>query len=444
MNINLKVNLAQKLTLSQSLHPSLLQKFKILQYSYHDLQRSIEESCQDNIMLDITDNYIPIKSSQLSYSNHDEDVRSLAISDLEPVSLEDYLLKQVKLIGLPLSDFRVISFLIHSLDERGYFTDFSAIEKKALDRFSLSKRKLLSLLKILQNLEPDGVGARSLSECLALQVEHYNFEDPSLKKPILAVVKHHLQAISEKKFKSVAISLSLPENGIIAIADFIKQNLDPSPCSKFIQSHTSYIRPSFKVELSNNQLKLLNLETSSGPTLSLSSRYQHLLNEAKGDASATVFLTQQLKKAKELISAINHREDHLNKLVKTLLSKQEAAFRHGLAYLTPLSQKSLSQELSLSPSMISRTLSQKYVETPFGLLSLRQFCPRNYFGFTKERFLQVIKHVLEEFPRASDQQISRTLIERGISIARRTIAKYRHELAIPARFMAVPRSSSSL
>lgn len=430
--------LSQSLQFKQFLSPQLIQKFNILQHSFSELEHAISEMLTENVMIE----------SNSTESLHSVSFKQVDISETsstlhDNITLKEYLVKQLRLLGVSEKDYQIMYQLIDALDNRGYLTNFDSVSSNLMTRFNVSKRHVQKLLLLLQDFEPDGVGARDLSECLAIQIKHYDFDQISLKDPILLIVTQYLTELSEKKYSYISQKANLSIEAVELIARFVKENLSPNPGSSF-SSHSLFIRPSFSVKLKEGQLKIINLEQQKTTGLTLSSKRHSLLNEAKNDANAKLFLEEQLKKAEQFIESVKQRHEKLNQLINYIVQHQNSAFKYGLSYLIPLQQSVISQHLSLSASMISRSLSQKYIETDFGVLSLKQFCPRNYFGLTKDRFIELISSILSEKKLASDSEICRCLNDRGISIARRTVAKYRKLANVPARFPSIGQKKNKL
>ena len=431
------LRLNQKQTLKLKLSPSLIQRFFCLQSSSFELNDYIEKFVNENPLCEL--DYSEIKSSSNIQNNID--LASFAFSSDEALCLDDYLKKQLSLLDCSIKKKEIIIALIDKLNSKGFFEDYPSVESEICRRFHVSKKIVHEQLLILQDFDPDGIAARSLQESLTIQIEHYEFSDEDLKNYLLELVKNHFLLIGKNQLNKIAKAMSLSQDAVKAMLNFIKENLTPNPASRFSQVSPSYIAPSYKVYYDFDQKKLIyeDKEKQLTPKLRLSSNFQKLLDESKYDRDSFVFLSKQLEDAKQLISSLENRQQLLSRIIKSIASVQEESFKKGLHYLKPLFQRELAEKLNVSRSAVSRILSQKFIETPFGILSLKQFCPRRYFGRSKENFLKILQNCLEENPNASDANISAILRRYEIDIARRTVAKYRKELSISARFKPVNR-----
>lgn len=418
-------------TLKQTLHPKLIRLLKTFNYSYEELYRTVKEEQETNSFIEITQDdslrsYTIPQHTTTSFMDDASDFSDIAI-DQQQVTLEEHLNQQLPFLNLNTTDLRLVHALIEHIDDKGYLSDFSKVQEKIMATYNVSARKVVSMVYLIQELEPDGVGARNLQECLTIQIKHYHFENNTIQDLLLKLVTHYFTELSEKNYTLLASKLDLTEEGVEALHTFIKENLNPYPGSPFSQKEsTVHIIPSFEVSIQHNNIHITNLEEEKGIQFSLSSRYHQLLQDPSLDNESKQYLEIQLEKAKELIESIKQRKENMEKLVHHIIFHQKEFIMKGLLYLLPLQQTTLSHDLSMSPSTISRILSSKYVITPHGTFSLKELCPRNHFGYTKERLTYLVKDLCNRYPNESDQKISHKLHELGIPIARRTVTKYRH------------------
>ena len=241
--------------------------------------------------------------------------------------------------------------------------------------------------------------------------------------------------LAEKKYDKIAKALSIESEGIQAVEQFLQQNLDPNPGKHFSSSrNTDIIIPSFQVDWKDNHISLTNLEEEKGIKVGLSDKYQLMLDSDELDKKTRDFLKEKLNKAKEWIQQLEERKRNFERLVQHIIDTQQKFVQKGPLFLVPLLQKDVARFLGVSNSTVSRIVSSKYIQTPHGVFSLKQLCPRNHFGKTKQQLEQVLALVINENPSLSDEKIKRILHQDGIFIARRTIAKYRKELGISSSF----------
>ncbi len=438
----------QKQTIKQQLNPKLIQLFKIYHASYSDLTTIIKDESDQNVFIEIEQddqllNLSPTKTSQSTDTLFDKDLAEYTKTPTTK-TLHEYLLSQLKELSISQKKQAIIQQFIEHLDNRGFFTDYPTASANIATSLAVSPSLIRDALSTLQQFEPEGVGARSLEECLMIQLECFQLENDELNHCISTVIKHHLTDLSEQNYALIASRLSISEEGVEAIADFIKENLNPNPGSNFSNEvFNTYITPSFEVNLENDTLTITNLERRFGVRFSLSQHYISLIDDPKTDAKTKAFLKEKHAKAKELSELITQRYDTIENLVKYICETQLLFIKKGSDFLVPLLQKDVASHLSLAPSTVSRILSSKFCRTPHGVVPLAFLCPRNYYGKTKEQFKLFIAHYLETYPKYSDKKIAALLAQQGISIARRTVSKYRKELGFSSSYFEGRDSDSN-
>ncbi|MFA6548769.1 MAG: RNA polymerase factor sigma-54 [Candidatus Margulisiibacteriota bacterium] len=437
-DLSLQVNLNQ--TLDLLLSPRLLQMLKVLNLPYIDLVEKIDQASEENVMLEVEkhDQYIEF----IRYLSSDKKIKKEAdfselpgLENLQAKSetLEEHLLEQLRLEDLPELQHNLAQKIIENLDDFGYVVAYPRLREDLMQEFDISRPTVDKALKIVQDFEPEGVGARDLKECLLIQVEAYNFENESLYNFIKEAVDKHLEDLGKQDYAAVARAFGIPENGVTEIANFIKNNLNPEPGSAFGREARPVI-PSFAVEKKGKEFKLVNLESHYGPTITLSPSYLKMLDNPKTDAKTREFLKEKLMSAKQLIEDIQKRHETLEKIVRKIMETQEEFLQKGITWLRPLAQSHLAEEFGLHPSTISRTVAEKYIQTPQGLFPLKFLCPRGPRGMTVARtkvmLTEIIKNEDKNQP-LSDSQITERMQEMGSRIDRRTVAYYRKEMGIP-------------
>ena len=434
--MNIKPRLNQKQSLALSLNPKLIQMFNIFHLSYADLLNHIKQEQDDNVFIEVSQSdSLMIKSltKQSSAPNSDTQATDL-ISSQDYQSIRDFALSQLNYSLLTKTEKQVLILLIDSLDDKGFilnWTEASTYIKKSL---SVSQAVIDKCLSVLQEFEPDGIGARSLEECLTIQLDHLELDNTDLILLLNKVIKSHLTDLADQNYKVIAQFCNIPLEGVAVLADFIKTNFNPNPGASFSNKNPHYITPSFHISFLNDNLTIQNLEVDKGISISLSETYLETLEQKDLDATTKQFLTEKYQKAKDMIQFINQRRVMLETLMSTIAKKQVLYFQKGPDFLIPLLQKDIARELSLSPSTVSRILSSKFCQTPYGTIPLKVLCPRNYFGKTKAQFIAFIAYFLKENPQLSDNKIAMMLREKGIHIARRTVTKYRNELGLDSSY----------
>jgi RNA polymerase sigma-54 factor len=234
LNIQPSVNLSQQLRLV--LNPRMLQLLKTLHLPYTDLLDSINKETTENPALDVekTDELIAYAHSLRSGkstatpSDFDASRPDKEIKDLGP-TLQSHLIEQLHLEELEEQDFKIAEYLVQNIDDRGYLSDYPKIREEIVDSLKVKSCRVDKILGLVQTLEPEGVGARNLKECLLIQVNEYNFESEELQKIIYAVLKYHFEDLAKKKFEKIANELEIEPEGVEYIAEFVEKNLTPAP-----------------------------------------------------------------------------------------------------------------------------------------------------------------------------------------------------------------------
>lgn len=432
----------QTLQMKQLLSPQMIQMLRTFHYSYDDLLKQVKIASRDNVFIEVTqfDSLMDYGASKNNTSNTPsylgKDISDFAADIPSKQNLYSFLLSQLELLGLSQNDFSICSYMIDFIDNRGYMADYPSAKDTLIKRFGISDRKVFDMLKIIQSLEPDGVGARDLKECLLIQVKNHEFKDARLEEVLTKTIQHHLEDLAEQRFDVLTKSIQLDIDGIKALADFIKHNLNPNPGFEYSATPlNNHVIPSFEATWENDTVHLKNLEASLGISITISEKYLKMLNDPKLDAESKTYLKEKLTAAQTLKDNIQKRRESMERMAWYIVTKQSLFIRSGKLYLAPLTQKQISEELSITPSTVSRILSSKYIRTPFGVFALKQLCPRNHFGRTAEQLQAIIKDICEANPGLSDQKLTKGLHDMGIPLARRTITKYRLSTGVKSSYI---------
>ncbi len=374
---------------------------------------------------------------QDSYSQKTRDIES--ISTASP-SLQTYLHEQAH--GTPLSEREhyVLALLIDCIEDNGYLgSTFEEIQQFADYDGTLNLKELELALSQLQDLEPSGVGCRSLSECLLIQLGSF---DPQRIEVSHAktIVSKHLDLLANNNRSSLCKKLGTNELDLHKSIDLI-QTLDPSPGRQIQSATTIYISADVLVSNHNGQW-VASLNNENRPQLSLSS-YTQTWIEQVNNHKAKAPLLNQVQRAKVLISHVENRYQTTLRVAAEIVRIQQDYFEHGAIALKPLTLKQVADQLGLHISTISRTVNGKYMLSKHGLTELKFFfsaalLQQNGESSSSVGIQQQIKNMIAKEPASkpiSDNQIAKTLNDKGINVARRTVAKYREQLNIPASSM---------
>ena len=417
----------------QILSPVLIQQMKTFQLSYPELVSAIEKEAEDNVCIEIAvpDMMSPRKSND---TNEDSDPFARQYSE---ESLLSFLSKQLDLQSLNTQDRAIADELITAIDERGFIPNYKELSATIEAQMTVSPRTVRKVLDIVQSLEPSGVGARSVKESLRIQCEDQAFENEELQALLKQLIRDHLDDVEAGKTDKIAKALGIPDDGVEALIQFIRENLKAHPAAEFKSPENRpqiTLVPSFKVRVVDGEIKITHLEASQGIQIRISEKYEKMLNDPSLDEESKTFLKAKLEKAQQFERMLNERRERLDKLMTVIAQKQRLFFEFGPDYLVPLLQKDLAEDIGMSSSAISRLVNGKAVDTAHGILLLRNCCPRRFFGKTKPQFEQLLQQCFFEHPELSDQKMLGVLAGQGIKISRRTVAKYRKDLGILNRY----------
>lgn len=349
------------------------------------------------------------------------------IDNLEAqVTLSEHLEEQVQQSALPTDLENAALLLIAHLDTHGYFAD-------APESLGLPTALLNKALRIVQDLEPAGVGARNLRESLLLQIERMG-ESDTLPAHLL---RDHWDALVRHRYADAARALGHTEQEIAAAAHHIAR-LNPDPGSAFAPVDRHIITPDILVEHKNGQLHV-TLTGEQVPRLILSAQYREMMAEQSDNPEVRRYLSRCFREGRELIQAIEKRQQTILTIARAIVKRQRNFFLRGPAQLAPLKMEDIAADTSLHISTISRAANAKYLRCAHGIYELRTFFSAalptddDSEGVTAGHIRAKIKALIEAEPPhkpLSDAKIEAHLAADGIHIARRTIAKYRDQLHI--------------
>lgn len=346
------------------------------------------------------------------------------------VTLQDHLLQQLMVLEMEEKIRKAAEEIIYCLDDDGYFHEDIAFIMKAC---KVNKETAEKALKIVQELEPPGVGARNLAECLLIQIG----DDPSLEFERF-LVREHLDDILHNRLPRIAAATGEPIDRIREAVDFIR-HLNPKPGAVLSGEPAPPVRPDVIIEKVDGEY-VVRVEDWDLPPLRVSRTYGELLQIAKKDPKLREFLKRKYESARRLIFAIEQRRLTLLRIADMVAQMQRDFLENGPEYMRPLRMRDVADRLGIHISTVSRAIAGKWVQTPRGIYPLRFFFTgsvRRHDGTEgavrtiRERIRQIIAN---EDPRnpLSDEEIARRLSQEGFSVARRTVAKYRQQMGVPA------------
>ena len=472
MKHSLQIRLSQHLTLT----PQLQQSIRLLQLSTLELNQEIEKYLHDNPLLERDDGMreetvaptLPggaeftaaasdrngEKSAAESAGNDteggdaapfdqetsyagardDNDEAEYPQLAAEAQTLREYMISQLSLLNLSERDQTLVTLLIDSLDDDGYLhQDLDELAGMLPAELEIDVGELQVALKHLQNLDPPGVGARNLGECLMLQLEALPDATPS-RAQALDIVTHHLDALAARDFIKLKKMLRCDDQTLRCIKNLIT-GLNPRPGGAYSSGDTRYIIPDVVVrKIKGMWLAALNPDAM--PRLRINRLYADILQRNR-DAGHQQ-LASQLQEARWLIKNVQQRFDTILRVSQAIIDRQRHFFEHGEVAMRPLVLREIAETLDLHESTVSRVTTQKFMLTPRGIFELKYFFGSHVTTETGGAASSTaIRALIKQLVGAengkkplSDSQISEILGQQGIVVARRTIAKYRESMQI--------------
>ena len=464
------INQKQVLSLQQKRSPQQIQMIKLLELPAVQLEQRIKQEIEDNIVLEEEersaedeeqppqqisfDEYLreddtPSYKSRINNFSKDDKQRPVYLT--EGRSLQEYLVEQLGYRNLPERDLRLAVYLIGSIDEDGYLRrDLESVADDIAFTMGLetTAEELERLLGIIHELEPAGIGARDLRECLLLQMAQMpvNTRPRRLARKILT---SYFDEFVKKHYEKLMARLQISEDDFRdAIAEI--RHLSPKPGNLYAEGGTDttpYIIPDFILDYQDGRFNL-SLNSYNVPEVRVNRRYMEMIREMVGsdgrvrekDKEAIQFVKNKIDSAKWFISAIKQRHDTLMRTMQTILDYQQEYFKDGdKSKLRPMILKDIADRTGLDVSTISRVVNSKYVQTQFGIILLKSlFSEAMQTESGEEVSSYEIKNILQECIDEEDKRhplTDETLMDilnsKGYRIARRTVAKYREMLGIP-------------
>lgn len=451
MKMEYSINLTQeqKLIMTQEMQLSI----KMLQMSVNDLREYIDKEYQENPILDIKD-HSQEKSSiseekpmdkydykemikyfefdnygAQSYGSYDSDDEVSPFNFIsEKKSLKEFLDEELMELDIDEYTKEIAEYIIENLDHRGYLEcDLNVI----CEELKIPLEKGEEVLKIVQDLEPYGIGARNIEECLLIQLDKLALDDEIMVK----IVKNHLNDIAENRYTAIGKSLKISPREAQRYGDIIKK-LEPKPSRGFYTGEeVKFIIPDAAIrEIDGEYVIIMN--DSVLPKLSINKTYKEVINSDKNNDTSN-YVKEKLNKALFLIKSIEQRRSTLYRVLENIIKRQKDYFAKGYNYLKPMTLKEIAEDLNVHESTISRAIKDKYILTDRGTIRIKDlFTTAVSNGDEDLGVIKVknrIKSLIDEENKTkpySDQFLCEKLKEEGMNISRRTVAKYREELGI--------------
>lgn len=400
LNLNLKQEL--KFILTQEMKFSM----EILRMPISFLSEFIEKEKSTNEAIEVSyvsTNKVIKKADNYSY---------LEVAN-EKENFFEYLENQLSMITISNEIKHICLYILNNLDNRGYL----AIQKDEIMRdLKIKKEQLKQAFDVIHSLEPIGIGAESLKDCLKIQLKYHKIEN----KHIFYIVDYFLEELGYGKYDYIAKKLKIEVEQVVEILRIIR-TLNPIPARGYvIDTKNNYVVPEAKIEIIDNEIKM-SLNQDVMPKLKINSNY----------CGNSIIEKQNIHRALCLIKAVEKRCETLEKILNILVKRQSQYFLNKKGQLQNIVLRDISKELNLHPSTISRAIKEKYILTPNGTISLKSLLVRNSQSIEIKNIIEdLVKNEDRETP-TSDSDISKHIKENyNINVSRRTIAKYREELGI--------------
>ena len=344
-------------------------------------------------------------------------------------NLYDYLKSQLGILKISKKEKEICEYIIDCLDKDGYL---SCDEKFIMEELKISEEVFNSCLEYIQQFEPSGVGARSLSECLLIQMKNKNLIDDILK----SIIIEDLNLIGHNKIKVISKKYNMNIEDCVKYIEKIKE-FDPKPGRICSNDKSIYVQPDVIVRKVNGEF-IIYMNDVTNFNLYINNYYKNILNSNETDENAKEFIKNKLNHALNLLKNIETRKSTILKIAEVILREQEDFFNKGLKYIKPLRLKDIANDLGYHESTISRGINNKYILTPYGLFEFKYFFSNavqseKQEGISSTKIKNMIKELIDKENKLkplSDDKICKLLKEEGIILARRTVAKYREEMNI--------------
>ncbi|MCY7891936.1 RNA polymerase factor sigma-54 [Bacillus vallismortis] len=425
-----------KLQQVQVLKPQLTQELRqaitLLGYHSAELAEYIDELSLENPLIERKETDTPPLSYHKTNKNRmNAQEAGLQLSDPQK-TLQDVLKQQALDMNLTNTEKKIFHYLIHSLDSNGYLEEDM---EEAARRLSVSAKEAEAVLAKLQSLEPAGIGARSLRECILLQLQRL----PNRNEQAEMLVSAHFEAFAQKNWKALSKITGIPLHTIQDISDDIAA-LHPRPGLLFARPEQDmYIEPDIFIIVKNGHIAA-ELNTRSFPEIELQSQYRPLLSSGSCQDTAS-YLSAKYQEWRWLDRALRQRKQTITRIVSELITRQREFFLKGRSAMKPLTLREVADCLSLHESTVSRAIKGKTLQTPYGLFEMKLFFSAkaeasgdgDASNYAVKTHLEDLINQEDKTKPLSDQKLADLLNEQhGIQISRRTVAKYRDQLNIPS------------
>lgn len=468
-------NLSIQQKLLQKLSPQQIQMIKLLELPAIQLEQRVKRELEENPVLEVDENHRegeqqeeedkePKEDSDISIedylndepsykyktNNYSKDDKKEDIPFSIGSTFHEYLSEQLGLVRLNEHEQRLAEYIIGNIDEDGYLRRDveSMVDDLAFSmNIEVSDAEMERMLEVVQELDPPGIGARDLRECLLIQLKRREFQTETVENAT-SIIENYFSEFSKKHYEKIMQRLNLDEEDLRdAIEDIM--HLNPKPGSSYsspASRNNQVVIPDFTLEIIEGELQVY-LTRGNIPDLRVSSHYANMLkaynenkkNQSKDQKEAITFVKQKLDSAKWFIDAVKQRHQTLLLTMNAILEYQKEYFTEGdETKLKPMILKDIAEETGLDISTISRVSNSKYIQTHFGIFPLKYFFSESMQDESGEevstrRIKRILQDIIEKEDKhkpVTDEKLAELLKSEGFPIARRTVAKYREQLGI--------------
>ena len=462
--------------------PQLQQAIRLLQLSTMDLQTEIQQTLEENPMLEVeeeasaidgetqdkTESGLGEQDEQLDLERSEKlpdelpvdsewediyDIASAGISSaahasdenvndylenqsIEGDTLAEHLLWQLRNMSTSDTDFAIGVAIIDAINDDGYLTEsIEEIHAGLGDDLEIELDEVEAVLHRIQRFDPLGVGARDLKECLLLQLEQFDAGTAGLSD-VRMLISEHLEQIGNRDYARLLKATRLSEQRLQELIGFI-QSLNPKPGSTISPNRAEYIIPDIFVRKINGEW-IVSLNPEAAPKLRINPLYAGYVKKSGRDKDSS-YLRNSMQEARWFLKSLQSRSDTLLRVGKAIVDRQRLFLEYGEEGMKPMVLRDIADELEMHESTISRVTTQKYMHTPRGVFEFKFFFSSHVSTAdggecSATAIRAMVKKLIEnENPRKpmSDNKISAFLVKEGINVARRTVAKYREAMSIP-------------
>ena len=455
---------SQNFALQQVLAPQLQQSLLILQTPLLELRNLVQQEMETNPVLEelstelspeerngaesSADNnfkeefeklatldeewrdYMAQSSSYSGRSQEAKDKRQFFFDSIATQeTLQQNLIGQLNQTALNAADRKAAELIIGNIDDNGFLQDTP--EEMTLNT-GIPKEDFERMLGLIQSFYPQGVGARDLRECLLIQLEREGKQNSLEYK----IISEHMEDLGKRRFPEIARRMGMSVEKVQECANNIAR-LNPRPGQIFATAPPNYVLPDVTVEKMDGDYQVI-LNGEQIPHLRISNTYKDIMAQGGNGSEVKDYIRDKIRSGKFLIRSIHQRQQTISNIAHQIVSRQRDFFEHGTSHLKPMTMKEIADAVGVHETTVSRAVSGKYMATPQGVFEMKYFFTSGYQTASgesmsntsvKEVILDLVKNEDGNGP-LSDQEIVLILSERGIPIARRTVAKYRTELNI--------------